>query len=297
MKKIFLTIAVALCGIVCSAQLREPIDTVMASDSAVIILMSDKTWEYESDYVENDTLSLDWVEQALEPFKIPLNQLPDTVVLDLRDSMGIFCCPYVGTPSSRYGYRRRRRHTGIDIPYHTGTPVFAAFDGIVTKSGYIGGYGNLVVLRHYNGMETYYGHLSRRDVVAGDWVTAGQVLGLGGSTGRSTGPHLHFEVRYMGYPFDPERLIEFNDGRLREESFLLLKSYFAADSRFGIDDRKKLDSLATASKPKVVYHVVKSGDTLGGIAKKYRTTVGQICSLNKISSKKVLRIGQKLRVK
>ena len=101
----------------------------------------------------------------------------------------------------------------------------------------------------------------------------------------------------MGYPFDPERLIEFNDGRLREESFLLLKSYFAADSRFGIDDRKKLDSLATASKPKVVYHVVKSGDTLGGIAKKYRTTVGQICSLNKISSKKVLRIGQKLRVK
>mgnify|MGYP003294756973 CR=1 FL=1 len=298
MKKLFLTAAASLLGLSCLAQFREPVDTIMAPDSSArIIIMSDKTWEYESDCIESDTLTVDWVEQAVMPFQVPLNQLPDTIVLNLRDSMGLFCCPFIGVPSSRYGYRHRRRHQGIDIPFHTGTPIFAAFDGIVTRSGYIGGYGNLIVVRHYNGMETYYGHLSRRDVVAGDWVTAGQIIGLGGSTGHSTGPHIHFETRYKGYPFDPERLIEFTTGKLRSDTFVLAKSYFAADSRFGIDDRKKIDSLIVASKPKVEYHTVRSGETLSSIARKHRTTVGQICKLNKISAKKLLKPGQKLRVK
>lgn len=297
MKRILFTAALLLCALSVLAQIREPIDTVMGPDSSAIIMFSDKTWEFESEYIQKDTVYADWVESAFEPQQIPLNQIPDTVFLDLKDSMGIFCCPYAGVPSSRYGYRHRRRHQGIDIPYPTGTPVVAAFDGVVVKSGYIGGYGNLVAIRHYNGLETYYGHFSRRDVVVGDWVTAGEQIGLGGSTGRSTGPHLHFEVRYKGYPFDPERLVEFTDGKLRADSLVIIKRFFGANSRFGIDDYIKLDSLAEASKPQVVYHTVRSGDTLGGIAKKYRTTVGQICRLNNISSNKILRIGQRLRVK
>ena len=105
-------------------------------------------------------------------------------------------CPYVGKVYSKFGYRRGRRHQGTDIPLKSGTPVAAAFDGRVRMSSYVSGYGNLVILRHENGLETFYGHLSKRQVSVGDWVRAGDIVGLGGSTGRSSGPHLHFETRY-----------------------------------------------------------------------------------------------------
>ncbi len=98
-----------------------------------------------------------------------------------------------------------------------------------------GGYGNLIIVRHDNGLETYYGHLSERLVQSGEWVEAGQIIGLGGSTGRSTGPHLHFETRYYGQAFDPERLIDFESGILRRQTFLLKKSFFDIRSNAGQD--------------------------------------------------------------
>lgn len=280
------------------AQKRHPVDTVFSPDSlARIVIMSDHSWEYLDEDGVQDSLSVNWVETALSPFRVPLSEIPDTVILDLVDSMGVFNSPIVGKPSSRYGYRGRRRHTGVDIPLHTGTEIYAAFDGIVHKAEYYGGYGNIVILRHYNGTETYYGHLSAIHVLQGEWVTAGQVIGLGGSTGRSTGPHLHFEFRYLGYPIDPERIVEFNTGELRQDHFALAKSYFGANSRLGVDDKAKVDSIVKSTQPKTVYYKVKAGDNLSLIAKKYHTTVGQICSLNKISSKKPIKPGQTLRVK
>lgn len=253
----------------------------------------------------------EWNENSLGAYHVTLADIPDELTMDF-DSLGLFTCPYEGSLSSHYGYRNGRRHTGTDIPLSTGDPVLAAFGGTVRVSMFNSGYGNLVVIRHPNGLETYYAHLSERKVEEGDVVNSGDVIGLGGSTGRSTGPHLHFEARYMGFPFDAERIIDFPSGELREHQFAFKKSYLGANSRYGVPDtparstegmtstnpvKSNPSKVSTPSKPKHVYHTVKSGDNLSKIANKYHTTVSQICKLNKIDSKKPIRSGQKLRVK
>ena len=208
-----------------------------------------------------------------------------------------------GSIRSKYGIRHRRRHQGVDIPIKTGDPVYATFDGRVRISEYNrGGYGNLIIVRHDNGLETYYGHLSERLVQSGEWVEAGQIIGLGGSTGRSTGPHLHFETRYYGQAFDPERLIDFESGILRRQTFLLKKSFFDIRSNAGQDfddeaEVEKADKKEAAERAAVTYHTIKSGDTLGALARRYGTTVSKLCSLNGIKSTTILRLGRKLRVR
>jgi len=192
---------------------------------------------------------------------------------------------------------------GVALPLKAGDPVYATFCGRVRISEYNkGGYGNLVIIRHDNGLETYYGHLSERMVEPNQWVEAGQIIGLGGSTGRSTGPHLHFETRYYGQSFDPERLIDFKNGLLCRETFLLKKSFFSIYSNAGqdFDDEianEEQDKKEAAEKAAMKYHRIKSGDTLGAIARKYGTTVTNICRLNGIKSTTTLRIGRSLRVR
>lgn len=113
-------------------------------------------------------------------------------------------------PSSYFGFRtdpidgQLRYHAGIDIPDEAGAPIHAAADGVVLRSGWAGGYGNLVSIRHADGLETRYGHLSRVLVQAGQFVRQGMVIGLVGQTGRATGNHLHFEVRDLGRAVDPQ---------------------------------------------------------------------------------------------
>jgi murein DD-endopeptidase MepM/ murein hydrolase activator NlpD len=187
----------------------------------------------------------------------------------------------------------------------TGDAVYAAFDGVVRvdmPTRMSGGYGNVIVIRHVNGLETYYGHLSKRLVKSGDIVKAGELIGYGGSTGRSTGPHLHFETRYMGQSFDPERIFDFERGTLRSEEFLLKKHYFSINSHYGQTDQQSLAASKktpkdTASSSKKVYYKVRKGDNLGKIAKKHGTTVSKICKLNGIRANKVLKVGQTIRVK
>jgi murein DD-endopeptidase MepM/ murein hydrolase activator NlpD len=168
---------------------------------------------------------------------------------------------------------------------------------------YVGnGYGKLVIIRHDNGLETYYAHLSEINVEPNQWVSAGQVIGKGGNTGRSTGSHLHYEIRYKGQTFDPERLIDFTTGTLRRETFLLKRTYFSPYSRFTQDfdeevqseeEDKKIAAEAAARK----YHIVKRGDTLGRIAINNHTTVTKICQLNGLKKTSVLQIGQRIRVR
>ena len=286
------------------------IDTLDSGNDAIqVVLYSNNTWKY----VRNREIAKDstifekyWDTTTLFPYKeVDMSSMPKSVVIDLVDSVTSYHCPYQGSvhPRGKYGPRRRRQHQGVDLPLKVGDAVYATFCGRVRISEYNkGGYGNLVIIRHDNGLETYYGHLSERMVEPNQWVEAGQIIGLGGSTGRSTGPHLHFETRYYGQSFDPERLIDFKNGLLCRETFLLKKSFFSIYSNAGqdFDDEianEEQDKKEAAEKAAMKYHRIKSGDTLGAIARKYGTTVTNICRLNGIKSTTTLRIGRSLRVR
>ena len=192
-----------------------PIDTLdTVNEHVKVIIYGDNTWQY---YKTPDFKKLSgvydryWTNDHPNPYKMSLDSLPSSWSLWLVDSLDQYHCPLQAEVYSRgkFGMRRGRRHQGVDIPLKTGDPVYATFTGRVRLSKYYGAYGNMIVIRHENGIETFYAHLSKRNVEVGDWVNAGDVIGLGGSTGRSTGPHLHFETRYNGFAFDPQWLIDF----------------------------------------------------------------------------------------
>lgn len=156
--------------------------------------------------------------RELDAYRMKRDSLPERTFLRFRDG---FCMPCDATVRSHFGYRRGRYHNGMDLPVPTGTKIHAAFGGTVRISTYHNGYGNIVVIRHPNGMETAYAHLQKRLVSRGDKVDAGDVIALSGCTGRSTGPHLHFETVFCGKHFDPESIIDFSTGTLRGEGFML----------------------------------------------------------------------------
>jgi murein DD-endopeptidase MepM/ murein hydrolase activator NlpD len=181
-------------------------------------------------------------------------------------------------------------HAGIDIKLHKGDTIVSAFDGKVRIARTISGYGKLIVVRHNNGLETVYGHLSAYLVKVNDEVTAGQPLGLGGRTGRATTEHLHFETRVLGEHFNPERIIDFENGVLKEELLIMDKTLL------GFASKKSNKGNAAVNEADAKYHKIRSGDTLYAIARKNNMTVNQLCQLNGISPKKVLRIGSQIRV-
>lgn len=283
------------------------IDTLPTVNSALsIVLFNDNTWRYilAEDYKNDpEVFNNHWDTTNIHAYRdIELDSLPEATAIRLVDSLESYHYPYIGRITSRYGPRRGRAHQGLDIGLKTGDPIYATFDGKVRLSKAAGDYGNLVIIRHNNGLETYYAHLSQRDVEVGDWVVAGQQIGLGGSTGRSTGPHLHYEVRYKGQSFDPERLIDFSNGNLRRDELLLKRRHFSIYSKYEQDfgdeeEVAKQEEAERKAAAAVQYHTVRSGDTLGAIARKYGTSVSRICQLSGIKSTSILRIGQKLRVR
>ncbi len=286
------------------------LDSLHSGDDAVkVVLYTNNTWKYVRNRaaIKDSTIfTRYWDTKTLFPYKeLTINDLPTSVAIDLVDSTSSFHYPYKGKihPRGKYGPRRYRQHQGVDLPLNTGDKIYATFSGRVRISEYNrGGYGNLVIIRHDNGLETYYGHLSERYVEPNQWVEAGTVIGLGGSTGRSTGPHLHFETRYYGQSFDPERLINFEQGYLCRETFLLKRGYFSIYSNAGQDFEDEIaneeqDKKEEAERAAMRYHKIRSGDTLSHLAVKYGTTVGNICRLNGIKSTTTLRIGRTLRVR
>lgn len=220
-----------------------------------------------------------WNTDRVHPYSEDLRFMDDTVNIILAMDSCDFVPPYVGRKTSDFGYRRYRYHYGVDIKLYRGEEVKSAFEGIVRIAHYDGDYGKVVVVRHNNGLETLYAHLSKLSVKEGDKVEAGDVVGLGGNTGRSTGSHLHFEVRYKGEPIDPNQLIEWETGYLCHDTLDLNQEHF----EYLIDIRKRK------------YHRIRSGDTLSGIARRYGTSVRKICQLNGIRSTTTLRIGRVLR--
>lgn len=157
----------------------------------------------------NYMFSTAWVEHSAHVLSVkePTSKIPYYYPL-FYGKFQSFALPIVGVKSSGFGKRWGKQHYGVDIAAPTGTDVFPVFHGVVRYARYNnGGYGNLVVIRHYNGLETYYAHLSKINVIPGQRIDPSTIIGLSGSTGHSSGPHLHFEVRILGYPFNPEYLI------------------------------------------------------------------------------------------
>ena len=289
------------------------VDTLDIQDGRLLlVLKDDHTWYYIKNFkmMEQDsTFVKDWVPNSTNPYRTPLDSLPLRNSICLVDSASSFVCPNQVKVFSRFGMRRGRRHQGVDLPLKTGTPVVAAFDGRVRASTYNSGYGNLVIIRHENGLETYYGHLSKREVEVGDWVRAGDEIGLGGSTGRSTGPHLHFETRYQGFAFDPEWIADYETGQLRKNVFVLRRSYLNANSHYtpeSIDeedeiyaDQEKIveeEKRIAAERAAIRYYTVRDGDNLSKIAQKQGKSLNAILRLNPGINPDKLSIGQKIRV-
>lgn len=210
-------------------------------------------------------------------------KIPDEQDIDVST----FVAPTIGRITSKYGWRRRRMHRGIDLKLYVGDTVRAAFDGQVRiKKFNRRGYGYYYVLRHPNGLETVYGHLSKFIVDKDEYVKAGQPIGLGGNTGRSTGSHLHFETRFMGIDLDPATIIDF-------ETFKPINNVY----HFVHKKAKSVSSGNSSGDGVAAYHRVKQGDTLGAIARRYGTSVSRLCKLNGIKASSILRLGQRIRYK
>ena len=227
-----------------------------------------------------------WDSRRVNPYGVDRKSFDDTVNLSLYDStIGSFwSSPVAGTfPTSHFGPRGGRFHYGTDLELDVGDTIRSVWDGIVRITSYDArGYGYYVLVRHYNGLETLYGHMSSIQTEVGTLVKAGQPLGLGGNTGRSSGPHLHFEVRYQGNAINAEQLFNFTEGKL------LYQTYTLTPEQFGYVSRKAR---------KVYYHRVRPGDTMYSVASRYGLTVARLARMNGLSTKSRLRSGRRLKVK
>lgn len=208
----------------------------------------------------------------------------DTTVIQLVDNRNYFFAnPYDGELTSHFGLRGRRYHYGTDINLETGDSIHSCFDGVVRITKHSSSYGYVVVVRHFNGLETLYAHLSRIDVQPDQHIRAGECIGLGGNTGRSRGSHLHFEIRYLGCPIDPEDIIDFENCQLRSDKLLLSKYHF-----------RYLKEVKQLKRAKVIR--VRRGDTLSKIAERYNTSVSTLCKLNKLKRTAKLKAGKRIRI-
>ncbi len=207
--------------------------------------------------------------------------------------------------TSPYGYRRRfrRMHRGIDLKVQVGDTIYATFDGrvrIVKNQGRRKGYGLYVVIRHNNQLETVYGHLSRFLVEENQDVKAGDPIGLGGNTGRSTGPHLHFETRYMGYAINPAAIFDFANHTTHTDSYHFTKNTYmnARDYTPSASQYAQAEpNSKSSSKGKASYYTIRRGDTLSRIAARNGTTVSKLCNLNGLTTSSKLKIGRKIRLR
>lgn len=221
------------------------------------------------------------------------------------DSMALpgYCSPIKGKVISPFGYRGRHFHSGTDIKLQHGDTVRAAFDGMVTKACPYSGYGNLVILKHPNSIETYYSHLSKCIVHLGDSVKAGQVVGLGGRTGRATTDHLHFEIRFNHVAKNSEKYFDFRNCEVKDVMKNKLMAYTLVVKANQPITLVAVPADQPASTPLVKDStvaedvvIIRQGDTLYSLARRFGTTVKQLQALNGLDSSN-LRIGLKLKVK
>ena len=216
-----------------------------------------------------------WNNTSINPYNISLVGMKDTVKLDVSG----YCPPSEKYVTSNWGFRKWKFHYGIDLKVHRGDTVRSAFDGTVRITRRDRGYGYFVVVRHDNGLETLYGHLNKILVKPDERVKAGEAVGMGGNTGRSTGYHLHLEFRYLGNPINPNDIVDFQTHKIKKPVLVISSNTFAY--------KGEID--------KIRYWTIKKGDTLGRIAYRTGVSVNKLCKLNGITKNTILRIGRKIR--
>lgn len=212
-----------------------------------------------------------------------LENRPDTFKINLED----FSMPIGnGYVTSKFGKRGRRMHNGIDLKVQVGDTIYAAFDGKIRVQRFERrGYGNYVAIRHANGLETIYGHLSKFLLEENDVVKSGDPIALGGNTGRSTGSHLHLEFRFLGHAINPTEIVDFDNFVCHKDEYTITKASFAPP---------KVNNKYTAKNLR--YHRVRKGETLSSIARKYGTTIAAIKKNNNMKNVNALRAGTSLRI-
>jgi LysM repeat protein len=300
------------------------IDTIKTPEGTMVVY-SNRTWKYLEDEAFNGIMNDDLHDLIDSDSTLGFVQTWDNNVcytsdrgndlMKLRDTLWMcladelhseFVIPVPGVVTSRYGFRNGRYHNGIDLDLEIGDTVVAAWSGKVRYAKFNdGGFGNLVIIRHHNGLETFYAHLSKHLVAPDQEVNAGDPIGLGGNTGHSFGAHLHFEVRFYDAAMNPEQVIDFNKKEMKDENLLVHKNLFRPGAKptdqNAVADDEHGESIASVRKTESTagrkYYKVRPGDTLSEIAVRHYTTVSRLCSLNGMRPTKTLQVGQSVRVK
>ncbi len=266
------------------------LDTISINNRAAIIL-SNKRWTYLDDY--NKSLSYDsifsknWENKEIHAYLNEKNNSLTEKTINLLENNSAFVFPL-----DTFQYLRgfKGSHTGIDLKAPFGDSIRSAFNGRVRFANNIrNGYGNLVIVRHFNGLETYYSHLSKILVDINDDVKAGNVIGLVGQTGRATTHHLHFETRYLDKVFNPEKLINVKDKELLSDTLQIPGTIFGSANTTIKQSENNTSNSET-------YHMVMKGDTLYKISKRYSVTIENLCQWNNISRSSTLHIGQQIKL-
>ena len=292
LKKLTLVAITALCAST-TAVAQDRMAALAPSDvkmKSVDTLMLHNLRKRENAAAPSNNLYEEWNNRSVSQHN---QAIPETYTVDLRN----FAMPTKNrVVTSGYGRRWGRMHKGLDVKVYIGDTIVSAFDGKVRIVRYEpNGYGNYVVIRHNNGLETVYGHLSKQLVRENQEVHAGDVIGLGGNTGRSTGSHLHFETRFLGVAINPALLFDFGMQDVTGDFYTFRKNRAYNMDRTTARRTSNASKNESSEKSGARYHKVHKGETLSTISKKYGLSVQQLCKLNGISTKTVLQVGKVLK--
>lgn len=275
---------------------------IYAQENSILDIEVIKTFakkdSLKKDSIKTHVLNTKWNNNTFNPYKNENVQFP--FHLKFYDVFYASPVSKENVITSRYGWRWGRAHNGIDIDLISGENVAAMLDGKVRYVGYHSGHGRTIIIRHYNGLETVYAHLSAYNVKENEIVSKGQVIGTGGRSGNARGSHLHLETNYIGIPINPEYLFSFDESyKIKRLDFWITKDWVTPylHNSYRESDFVYFDSYEEAKNSKGLQqkiYVIKPGDTLYLISRKYNVPISKICQANSIRRSSTLRIGQKL---
>ncbi len=283
-----------------NTMLREDTFSIFEGEPSIVEVAEE--FQIDSAWVKATEYYSVWDAYSLNPYRLDVSQLKENLNITLYDTVkGQYWSEPVPKSflTSVFGKRGYRWHYGVDLELDIGDSVKSVWDGIVRLTNWDGGgYGNYVLVRHYNGLETLYGHLSDIQCTVGQIVQAGDLMAKGGSTGRSSGPHLHFEIRYQGIPLNPMEVFDFNGHRILGSNYTISPETFdylgRRKSKGSGDDESRSSGYKTR---KLYYHSVRRGDNLSTISEKYGVPVATLRKLNGMGRTSSLQAGKRIRIR